>query len=267
MPAAGSSSRTLSSRHRWARAPPSAAPPRTVPSPARAATPPLRPPPRPLYPAPPPHPAPRRAPAPPHPAHHRSGAGIGRSAAGPLFRRRRLAERDRSAAASPRVCVSGSVNGSSCHGAATGLRRAGPRGSFKRGIFGGAGEGGRGANVPHSQRSGEPAAGGSSASRASRRGGGSGGGTRAWRPPPPRPVLPCCPLLRGGRPGAPSFPPLPRRGTGCRRIPPLPSRHPHESANELGPSRQQETQASVQAAPGAAAAGEEQRRRRRRGSG
>lgn len=149
--------------------------------------------------------------------------------------------------------VPGGVNGSSCHGAATGLSRAGPR--DRRGP-------GRGGAAPSSPTAalGEPAAPLPSSEPAAAAGGPAPGDFT--------PALPCCPRLRGGRPGAPSERPRPRRGTGCRRIPPLPSRRPHEPANELGPSRQQETQASVQAAPGAAAAaGEEQRRRSRRGSG
>lgn len=184
----------------------------------------------------------------------------------PIVRQRRLA------APAPAVCVGradwrstaaqrpparervpGGVNGSSCHGAATGLSRAGPRDRRGPGRGGGA--------APSSPTAvlREPAAPLPSTEPAAAAG------------PAPGdfpPALPCCPRLRGGRPGAPSERPRPRRGTGCRRIPPLPSRRPHEPANELGPSRQQETQASVQAAPGAAAAaGEEQRRRRRRGSG
>lgn len=95
------------------------------------------------------------------------------------------------------------------------MRRAGPRGSFKRGIFGGVGEGARGAIVPHSQRSGEAAAGGSSASRASRQ-------QRRRDPRLETPLLPCCPLLRGGRPGAPSFSLLPDEASVAGGFPPSP---------------------------------------------
>lgn len=105
--------------------------------------------------------------------------------------------------------VPGGVNGSSCHGAATGLSRAGPR--DRRGP----GRGGRGAIVPHS--SAERGGGSFAFERA-----GSGGGTRARRFSP-RPSLLPAPARR-----------LPR---GSLRAPPSPPRHrlPEDSPPPLPP--------------------------------